>query len=162
MLPFDMTTSLNLFTTDTMQVEFQKKNSNNLYGSLGVCAAIKGTKSMASNKGKSNLLVRDYAYSIFRMKNPSLFAGMPEFKYGVSDPKNDNEYFDSDDIHNAEIEVLESPKHGKISTSESGFQEISYLPNSGYVGADRAVFLVKMGGYQIKVVLLLENDKHRC
>lgn len=61
------------------------------------------------------------------------------------------------------ITVLEQPKHGKLedvgtmafdemkhAVRDTGVRSYNYIPESGYLGGDKATLLVDIGGYKVK------------
>ncbi len=123
-----------------------------LYGTIGECTVVE----KLNDSGYRKLYVRDVAWNIFSHKNPSLIGGMPETKVHPEKFTGDDKYFGAGDIDRATVQVLLPPKHGVLTKEFSPFQEIFYHPNAGYVGKDTAVFLVNMGGYNIKVDYYIE------
>lgn len=64
------------------------------------------------------------------------------------------------DYRKATVSVLQHPKHGTLSKDFSLDKDISYHPNAGYAGNDKAEFLVNMvEGYKIKVVYFIKVNK---
>jgi hypothetical protein len=53
---------------------------------------------------------------------------------------------------NATVTVLEQPEHGNLSKDFSQGKDVSYYPDQGYEGMDKAEFLVNISGYNIKLV----------
>ena len=60
------------------------------------------------------------------------------------------------DYVNAQVTVLQPPIHGSLSNDLSPGHEIIYRPTSGYAGNDKAVFLVNVDGYKVKVVYFIK------
>jgi Matrixin len=50
----------------------------------------------------------------------------------------------------AQEQPLESPKHGRLQPNNGG--GYSYIPDTGYLGSDRATFLVEFGSKKLKMV----------
>ena len=67
------------------------------------------------------------------------------------------------------VTVLEKPKHGELEDMgtfvtrhgvrvDTGQRSYSYLPNSGYLGKDRATLLVEIGGFKVKLVYFFQVE----
>lgn len=123
-------------------------STKELYGTVGECVVVDNTNEASLDKAensKRDLVVRDTAWNIFHMKDsnyssPGYDSGFRVGNINYSDINTDN----------ALVTILQQPKHGALSKDLS--QDIFYYPDAGYSGKDKAVFLVNMEGYNIKVV----------
>ena len=137
-----------------MSAMVQSPTPRELYGVLGVCVIIENPGRLVEGQPDAEparLDVRDSAAVIFSYKDKSLQGGMPEKKAHPERFLGDDQYFGSDEIHHAEIKLVKGPKHGSLRFKVSAFQEVYFSPDPGYVGSDKAVFVVAMGGYNIKM-----------
>jgi hypothetical protein len=131
-----------------------QSSTEGLYGSVGVCTVADKTGQVEREK---QLGVRLYASTIFDHKNPH-YRAYYESIYAHAEDKSllkeaiHNEEIDYRFIRdkNASVTVLEQPEHGKLSKDFSQGKDVSYYPNPGYEGTDKAVFLVNMSGYKVK------------
>jgi len=60
------------------------------------------------------------------------------------------------DYENARVDVLQRPRHGRLSGDLSPGKDISYFPDSGYVGDDKTTFMVNIEGYKVQVVYTIK------
>jgi hypothetical protein len=56
----------------------------------------------------------------------------------------------------ADVSVLQPPLHGTLSNDLSPRSAVPYYPDPGYVGNDKVIFLVNIGGYKVKVVFFIK------
>lgn len=57
-------------------------------------------------------------------------------------------------IEAAEVNIIQQPRHGTIVTRD--VSHLKYSPENGYIGGDQVVFLVNIGGKNIKVIYFIE------
>jgi len=142
------------------------KESQRLYGAVGVCHVSPELKSPPSEKDQNasfsrfTISPRDAAYNIF-------FQKYPDYRYAWSNTEepersgkgpNFLSFYagDAGDAGDAGVEILQPPKHGALSKDLSPHKDIFYFPSQGYSGIDKAVFLVNIQGYKIKVVYYIK------
>lgn len=58
------------------------------------------------------------------------------------------------DIEAAEVIIIQQPRHGTIVRRD--VSQIKYAPEDGFIGDDQVVFLVNIGGKNIKVIYFIE------
>ncbi|WP_155920344.1 hypothetical protein [Methylobacter luteus] len=128
------------------------------FGSMGVCLAIPQgpvIEKDAMGLVPYDLSLRFTASLYWNLKYPEFAA-----EGGVSLSPSDVEKamhgeklttYDRYDSEDATVTVLEQPEHGKLSKDLSPHKTISYYPVPDYQGNDKAVFLVNLQGYNIKV-----------
>ena len=112
------------------------RGTEKIYGSIGVChAALNPGKIDAARdeRGSYGLDIRGYAESYF-----SQGPGMgPSVEL---------------DFDSAKVTLIQAPKHGVLGKGRAPGNDTSYYPTPGYFGNDKAIFLVDIQGYKIKVV----------
>ena len=138
---------------------------NKPFGSIGICMAIPQGKVSVDTQ---ELTQNNYGLSPYKL-SPKISASSywdmkyPEFSKegGTSLSPSDIEkamhgeklvIYDNYDFNTATWTVLQQPKHGTLSTTSSNADEVVYHPELNYHGNDKAVFLVNIDGYQIKLV----------
>ncbi|TAK63576.1 hypothetical protein [Methylobacter sp.] len=127
-----------------------KPISDDLYGTVGACIP-----ASSANGGFSSLATNYVAASAFESKHfPLAVQNFPKF---------------ADLIETGETKIIQKPKFGVLRTSVDDGGNVTYennpaagqyklnanyeyVPNAGYVGNDKAVFLVKFGDYKVKVI----------
>lgn len=127
-----------------MLAQAAQPNIKELYGTVGVCSVSPKVEQMDAEKikeGYFSLSTRVYASNLFAIKplDPELDPRMVAMDY-----------------ENADVTVLLQPKHGTLSKDLSPGKDISYYPDSGYIGNDKVIFLVDIEGYKIQVVHLIK------
>jgi len=116
-------------------------STKELYGTVGVCHVSPKFLQMDAEKereGRYSLSPRTFAENIFSIKplHPDDAATlMPD-----------------DGYESAEVTVLQPPKHGSLSKDLSPGKDINYYPDPDYVGNDKVIFLVNIGGHKVKVI----------
>lgn len=110
-----------------------KSPSEPLYGAVGVCTI---SPIFERLKQKTN-------YSSFLDDMPLY----PEAAAGQLFPEASDSADMQTAIEAAKIEVVQQPHYGAM-TAKGGYK---YMPNEGYTGKDKAVFLVNIDGHIVKV-----------
>ncbi len=118
-----------------------KPRGQGLYGTVGVCRVVGNQPSYK----EANFLNPDSAASeIFTFKEP-------KFPYDRRDV--------IADMLTAKVSLLETPRHGRIANVDTN-GSIEYVPNRGYIGPDKVVFLVeRILGQKVKVVQYIKVAK---
>ena len=113
-------------------------NSRNgdLYGAVGSCAVSPTFKNL---DGLENSIFSG-GISLFSSASAGLL--FPEARFNVDLQQS---------IYFAKSQVIEQPRHGTLSP-EGSPATFKYFPNPGFVGNDRAVFMVNIDGHEIKVI----------
>ena len=149
-----------------------KTNPDQLYGTVGLC---KAASSNIHNQfdGNNNLgLDRNNLTNYGFYYLSTITEAGAAFSYHHSPLAMETDYDAwAKVVVKAEIQLLELPKHGtiKLQNGNTGNFDLEpvldrfisddaygYKPDSGYVGPDKVVFLVKMGDYKVKVVYYLK------
>ena len=131
-----------------MMVKATQPSTKELYGTVGDCVVVDNTKRASIDKAENSnryLAVRGTAWNIFHMKDPNYSSPGYDSGFRVG-----NINYSDINTDNALVTILQQPKHGTLSKDLS--RDISYYPDAGYSGKDKAIFLVNMEGYNIKVV----------
>lgn len=116
-----------------MLAQAVQPSTKKLYGTVGVCSVSPKTEQMDAEKireGYYSLSTRAYAMNIFSTEIDPVVL----------------------DYENAQVTVLQQPKHGTLSKDLSPSKDITYYPDSRFIGNDKVIFLVNIEGYKIKVV----------
>jgi hypothetical protein len=119
-------------------------STKELYGTVGVCYLTSKVNQIDPEKDKEGY----YVISPQALADNLLSSEPPTDAAAAA--------LNSLDYHNAEVTVLQPPKHGSLSQDLSPGKDVSYYPNSGYVGNDKVIFLVNIEGYKIKVVYFIK------
>lgn len=141
-------------TSVVLRAKAAQPSSTELYGTVGVC-------NLSPKVDETNLAERSMDESIISPLSPEQMAWnifplkYPEYSRGdistlelLRSEKGPD--FQTIDTTKATFKILQQPKHGTLTEDQP--KEIFYHPNAGYVGEDKAVFLVNMQGYNIKVI----------
>ena len=124
-----------------------KPNATKLYGTMGVCYLSPTAEQINAERDTQGY----YSISVIGNADEIFFNGphMPRLELN---------------LEKAVVTVLLPPKHGTLKPTMrdslgndlSAGQDTSYYPNAGYVGNDKAEFLVNIEGYKIKVVYFIK------
>jgi hypothetical protein len=130
-----------------VQARAEKSGTQDIYGTMGVC--------YVSPTAEQINPVRDaqgyYSLDIEGSADDIFFNGPHMERLELN-------------YDNAIVTVLQPPKHGTLKPTmrdASGNDlshglDTSYYPNAGYTGNDKAIFLVTVEGYKIKVVYFIK------
>ncbi len=115
-----------------------KPDSESLYGSMGVCMVSPTLEKMGIGT------------------DPLFSNGMPLYPQSEGlrrlPGSRDNVDLQEASTH-ASVQILQQPEHGVIVSKDN---ESFYVPNQGYVGNDKVVFLVNIDGRIVKTVYYLK------
>ncbi len=115
-----------------------KPDPESLYGVMGVCVVSPTLAKMGMGS------------------NSSLTNGLSLYPQGTALRRIPEA---SDDValqmaaKEASVQILQQPKHGVIVSKDGDF---NYVPNEGYVGNDKVVFLVNIDGRNVKTVYYIK------
>ena len=115
-----------------------RPDSESLYGSMGVCAVSPTLEKMGI--GTDPLFSNGMALS----PQSEGLRRLPEAANDVALQKA---------AKFASVQILQQPKHGVIVSKDN---DSFYVPNQGYVGNDKVVFLVNIDGRNVKTVYYLK------
>ncbi len=130
-----------------LQTQTIQKNTENLYGAVGVCylsPTLENIDPIREDEGGYDIgaAARAYADNLFSLKP----LANPVFGYEA-----------------AQVTLLQLPAHGTLNKGLNQKGTAIYHPDAGYRGLDKVVFLVNIQGYKIKVAydikVLHVNDK---
>jgi hypothetical protein len=115
-----------------------KSDSESLYGSMGVCAVSPSLEKMGIGSGTS------LTNGLSLYPQGTALRRLPEAANDVALQKA---------AKFASVQILQQPKHGVIVSKDGDFY---FVPDKGYVGNDKVVFLVNIDGRNVKTVYYIK------